>query len=74
MSKVTLYTCGSGYQLFKAGKEFAVSAEMQNEFDYVVKAPRENLLKIDLEDGIECYDVINLNNVTVTSRVVTESK
>lgn len=68
MEMITLYTCGSGYQLFKAGKDFAVSVEMQNEFDYVVEAPRENLLKIDFEDGIDCYDVINLNGVTVTSR------
>ncbi|WP_214771443.1 hypothetical protein [Exiguobacterium sp. s133] len=73
MSKVTLYTCKNGYQLFKAGKDFAASTEMQSEFDYVVKAPRENLLKIDLEDGIDCYDVINLNSVTVTSRGLVES-
>jgi len=74
MSKVTLYTCNSGYQLFKAGKQFAASSEMQNEFDYVVKAPRKNLLEIDLEDGIDCYDVIDLNGVTVTSREFAESK
>lgn len=73
MEMVTLYTCGSGYKLFKAGKDFAASAEMQNEFDYVVKAPRENLLEIDLEDGIECYDVIDLKNVTVISRKPVES-
>ena len=68
MEMVTLYTCDSGYRLFKAGKQFAASEEIQSEFDYVVETPHENLLEIDLEDGLNCYDVIDLKGVTVTPR------
>lgn len=68
MSKVTLYTCKNGYQLFKSGKQFAASEDMHSEFDYVVETPHENLLEIDLEDGLNCYDVIDLNGVSVTPR------
>ena len=68
MSKVTLYTCNSGYRLFKEGKVFAASEEIHNDFDYVVEAPFENLQEIYLEDDLSCYDVIDLNEVTVTSR------
>lgn len=68
MSKVTLYTCNSGYQLFKTGKQFAASEDMQSEFDYIVEAPSESLLEIDLEDDLFCYDVIDLRGVTVTPR------
>lgn len=68
MSKVRLYTCNSGYRLFKSGKSFAASEEVQSEFDYVVEAPSKSLREIDLEDDLFCYDVIDLNGVTVTPR------
>lgn len=73
MEMLTLYTCDSGYELFKAGYDFTASTEEQEEYNYVVESPIANLEEVDIEDGLSCYGVIDLNGVTVTSRELVQS-
>lgn len=65
MKTVTLYTGRSGYLLFQIGQSFLASVERVGSDDYTVVAPVECIKDYQTDDDYECYDVVEMDGVTV---------
>lgn len=65
MKTIKLYTGKAGMLLHRNDKPFIASVEKIDDDDYTVIAPIDSVEEFETDDEYECYDVINLDGVTV---------